>query len=105
MKNPLSSNRKNRWPAPPKTQPPFYSFGQGTNQKHNMHKNLKLFPLPTKRLRMDPKVEPQHDHQNITYLHVLIPCTMPDNMFKQLAIGNQNSHFVGIIAYNYCPHF
>jgi hypothetical protein len=37
---------------------------------------------------MDPKVEPQHDHQIITYLHVLVPCTMPNNILKQLAIGN-----------------
>jgi len=54
---------------------------------------------------MDPKVEPQHDHQNITYLHVLVPCIMHDNMLSQLVVGNRNSHYVSIIAYNCCPHF
>jgi hypothetical protein len=37
---------------------------------------------------MDPKVELQHDHQNITYLYVLVPCTMFDNMLSQLVVGN-----------------
>jgi hypothetical protein len=54
---------------------------------------------------MDPKVEPQHDHQNITYLHVLVPYTTSNNMLSQLALGNRNSHYVGIIYYNCCRHF
>jgi hypothetical protein len=80
MKNPLSSNRQNitsilpLWPR---------------NQSETQHaQKILIVSIAYKRLTMDPKVELQHDHQNITYLHVLVPCIMPDNMLNQLVANN-----------------
>ncbi len=91
-------------PTPPNITSILLLWPRNQSETQHAQKSL-ILPIVYRRLRMDPKVEPQHDHQNITYLHVLETSTMHDNMLSQLVVGNRNSHYVNIIAYNCCPHF